>query len=199
MNHRELLHKGTVHSEHIVHFFDDDRSRVEVVSSFLADALAANRSVLVVARPRYWTAVSERLRRQAVAVGPDTRLVVLDAHATLASIMRDGLVSPQQFNATVAPLVRNLAVASPAGLSAYGEMVDILAAEGDLAGAQALECCWNDLAAQESFTILCGYASAHFAVKGCRDAMAAICGAHTTVRTDSADALGQWLVRSAVP
>jgi hypothetical protein len=187
-----------VQSEHIVHFFDDDRARVDAVAGYVADALAARCSVLVVARTSLWTAVSERLKRDGVEIDPAVRIVALDAQAVLAGLLSDGRVLREQFEATVVPLVHDLARVS-AGLKVYGEMVDILAAERNFTAACELEVCWNDLAMRESFTLLCGYASAHFASRNQRESLATVCTAHTSVRTDATDALGSWLVRSVAP
>jgi len=197
VTHRECLFRGHVQSEHIVHFFDDDRTRVEVVTGYVRDALARNASVLVVARDTHWRNIAAALARRGVVVGSDSRLVVLDARATLDQLMRHGRIEPALFDGTIRPLVRNLATATTAGLYAYGEMVDLLAAECDFEAAQALEACWNELAACESFTLLCGYAAAHFQAHAHREPFAAICAAHTSSRSDASDALGHWLLGSS--
>jgi hypothetical protein len=197
VTHRERLVRGQVRSEHIVHFFDDDAARARTVSSYITDALDRNQRILVVARPRLWSAVDTRLKREHVYVAGDPRLVVLDAYVALSGLMRHGSFDQDGFRRTVAPLVKGLA-ATPAGLCAYGEMVDILASEDNLAGACALERAWNELAAESSFTLLCGYAAAHFATTTePRGAIVEICAAHSQVRTDASDALGHWLVGGA--
>jgi hypothetical protein len=197
VTHRERLVRGQVRSEHIVHFFDDDVARVKTVSSYITDALDRNRRVLVVARPRLWSAIDTRLKREHIHAAGDPRLVVLDAYVTLSGLMRHGTLDMDNFRKTVAPLVKGLAE-TPAGLCAYGEMVDILAAEGNFRGACQLERVWNELTAETSFTLLCGYAAAHFATSTeHRDAIVEICAAHSHVRTDASDALGHWLVGGA--
>ena len=198
MNNREHLIRGGVCSQHIVHFFDDDAARVNAVGAFLADGLKAGKSVIAIVRPKYWTDIAELLQAQSVVVHADARLIVLDAHATLAGLMRHGQFEPSNFRKTVTPLVKSVAVASGAGMAAYGEMVDILASEGNFAAAEELEAAWNELAAETSMSLLCGYSSAHFSARGQRDALAAICRAHTDVRTDAVDALGSWLLRRAI-
>jgi hypothetical protein len=195
VTHREYLLRGDVHSEHIVHFFDDDAARVGVVTAFLSEALGQTQSVVVVARPKIWSKISAGLTARGADVAVNARLIVLDAYQTLAGMMRRGRFDPDLFHRTVAPLVRDAVAASPVGVSAYGEMVDILASEGNFTAAQELERVWNELASEVSFTLLCGYSSAHFASVHHRDAMMAICAAHSKVRTDSSDALGRWLVR----
>lgn len=196
---RERLFRGQVHSEHIVHFVDDDAARVKMIADFLAAALSKDASAVVIARRAYWPDVAARLVQRRIATSLDTRLVVLDAELTLAGLMRRGRVDHEAFESTVPPLVRSLAASSPAGLYAYGEMVDLLAAEGNFDGARELEESWNRLAAETPFTLLCGYSSAHFAAASTRDQLTAICGCHTKVRTDAADTLGQWIVGRTVP
>jgi MEDS: MEthanogen/methylotroph, DcmR Sensory domain len=191
--HRERLVRGTIHSEHIVHFFDDEPARAAVVGAFVEDALKHGRSVLLVARPELRSKVALHLKRARTSVSPDARLVVLDADVILGSFMTRGRFAPDLFEETVAPLVKTLAAASNAGLSVYGEMVDILAAERNFPAAEALEAAWNELTSRVSMTLLCGYASAHFAVAE-RECMSTICAAHSRVDTDSRDALGRWLL-----
>ena len=89
--------RGQVRSEHIVHFFDDDAARAKIVSSYITDALDRNQRVLVVARPRLWSAVDTRLKREHVYVAGDPRLVVLDAYVTLSGLMRHGSFDADSF------------------------------------------------------------------------------------------------------
>ena len=44
----------------------------------------------------------------------------------------------------------------------YGEMVNLLAARGDLRGALALEKAWNRAPSGAPVALLCGYSSSHF-------------------------------------
>jgi MEDS: MEthanogen/methylotroph, DcmR Sensory domain len=191
--HRERLLRGPTHSEHIVHFFDDESAREAAVGTFVEDGLKRGRSVLLVARPALWPKVALHLKRTRTSVSPDARLVVLDANVILGSLMRRGRFAPELFHENIAPLVKSLAAASVAGLAAYDEIVDILASEQNLRAAGELEKAWNGLAAQVSLTLLCGYGSAHFAVAE-RRLMSMICAAHSRVNTDSGDTLGRWLV-----
>src|SRR5947209_722265 len=102
--HRERLLRGTLRSEHIVHFFDDEVARQSVVTAFVEDALASRRSVLFVARPALWTKIASRLRKTRTAASPRKRLVVLDANVILGAMMRHGELQPELFAENVAPL-----------------------------------------------------------------------------------------------
>lgn len=187
-------------SNHLVHFFDDLRARVTTVSTYVAEALRRNRSVLVVARRAHWRRVAARLKRQATVAGPvdrKGRLVVLDADAVLSSLMRRGRLDKDLFRRTISPLVWKLAAVTPEGVAAYGEMVDILAAERNLPAVERLEESWNELMATAPLTLLCGYDSARFTTPSTQQAVGVICRAHHSVRTDAPDGLGRWLVEGA--
>jgi hypothetical protein len=196
--HAERLLHGRVESEHVVHFFDDDRARVNAVFEYVAKALLARRSVVVLARRSIWRRIAAGLKHDRIVPVGGARLLVLDATATVAGLMRCGYFAPELFRKTLVPIVKDVCLVAPVGVSAYGEMVDVLAAEGNFEAAQALEHAWNELAGEASFKLLCGYSSAHFAEMG-RHALAGICAAHSTVRTDSSDALGRWLVLGGRP
>jgi hypothetical protein len=119
------------------------------------------------------------------------RLVALDAATTLASFLRDE-PDPALFEEHVGTLVSRLA--KMGRLHVYGEMVDLLAEQGRLDTAHTLEQLWNKLAAAESFTLLCGYASAHFGDARDAEALHRICRAHTRSASDPSDLLATWLL-----
>jgi hypothetical protein len=72
--------------------------------------------------------------------------------------------------------------------------VDILAEEGNFGAALCLESLWNDLAARVSFTLLCGYASAHFASAETAQLLRGICAQHSHVAVAPEDAMAQWVL-----
>lgn len=199
---RERVVKGSVSSEHLVQLFDDSDSLATTVSDFLYSGWLTGQTLLVVARPDQWAVTS----RQMVSLGcpvadaiASGRLVVLDAATALASFTRNGFPRAELFDDEIGSLVRALAESNPAGLRIYGEMVDILAARADLAATEALERLWNDLGAQCSFTLLCGYSSANFADERTAAALQSICAAHTHTRVNESDLLGSWLLSGRRP
>jgi hypothetical protein len=129
----------------------------------------------------------------------DGRITVLNASATMARFMRRGAPDPELFRETVGTLMRQLAGSAPAGLYVYGEMVDLLAEEGNFHAAEQLEALWNELGTQCAFTLLCGYFAPHFAAPGAGNALDSICRAHSHVRTSAADPLGTWLIATDSP
>jgi len=193
---------GPAPSQHIVQLFDTKESLTDVLSRFVTDAVRQDASALVVARRRTWDAVAVCLVQQGMRVGEEIergRITVLNAAATMARLMRNGILDAGLFERVFGPLVERLVGTSPAGVYAYGEMVDLLAEEGDFDSASRLEALWNELGARYSFTLLCGYSAAHFASPTAGRALDAICRAHSHVRADAADPLGMWLIATDSP
>ncbi len=188
-----LLHLHR-HSEHLVQLFDEPDSRVEGAASFLYRGWVSGAPLLVVARPINWALILTRLNGKGCPVAEmaaEGRLVVLDAVATLASFVEDS-PEPGLFHELIGATVARLSKFGR--LYAYGEMVDILAEQARFDTAHELEMLWNQLAARESITLLCGYASAHFGDVRDAEALHRICRAHTGVQADEADLLGTWLL-----
>jgi hypothetical protein len=199
MTHRERVLHGTVASEHLVQLFDEPETRIEAVAQFLFHGWRAGSPLLVVARAANWAPIAARLEALGCPVAAtvaEGRLVALDAATTLASFLRDE-PDAALFEEHVSGLVSRLG--KTGRLYAYGEMVDILAEQGRLDSAQALEMLWNDLAARESFTLLCGYASAHFGDVRDAQALHRICRSHTRVASDPTDLLATWLLNDRQP
>ena len=200
--HRECVVRGHVTSEHLVQLFDDTESLAQTVADFLYAGWVKGQTLLVVARPLGWAATLKQLLvlgcnvQEATASG---RLLALDAGTTLAGFSKNGLPCADLFHEQVGGLVRHLSASNPAGLQIYGEMVDILAAQGDYVAAHQLEELWNDLGAHCPFTLLCGYSSANFADPRTASALQAICRSHTHATVKPTDLLGAWLLSGRQP
>jgi len=195
--HHESSARGNVSTEHIIQLFDTADSLASVVSAFLHEGWQRGDHLVVVAKPGHWARTSQRLERrgcpvpQAIKSG---RLTVLDAATAVARITRLGIIDRQLFLDHVGALVGRLVAESSGSVRIYGEMVELLAEEGDLRGAQLLERLWNELSERQPFTLLCGYSAAHFIGGHALPALHAICSAHTRVQTHTSDLLGNWLI-----
>jgi hypothetical protein len=118
--------------------------------------------------------------------------MVFDAHETLGGIMTRGLPDRARFSARIGSVV--LERCSHGRVRAYGELVDVLAEEGNFAAAIALERLWNDLLAERPFALMCGYCSTHFGNALASSALAEICACHSRVDTAPDDFLGTFLI-----
>jgi multidrug efflux pump subunit AcrA (membrane-fusion protein) len=185
-------------TEHLVQLFDDSDSRAAAVSRFVADGLRQGDSLLIVITQDNWNEVARRLRSLGAAwekAMSDGQLTVRDAAAARASVMRNGRPDRDLFNETIATLVSQLN-SRDRHLRIYGEIVDLLATEGDYRGAQQLEQLWNELGRRESFTLFCGYAAVNFGDPGTAEALQQICRAHSRVRSNPRDVLGTFLLHA---
>jgi hypothetical protein len=199
MSVRERVVRGSVVSEHIVQFFDSNESRAECVAEFLGEGIADGEPAIVVARPSNWAATLECLEDRGVPVRralDEGMLVVKDAEDTLRRICRYEVPDPSAFEQVVGKAIAGLA---PRGgrVRAYGEMVDILAQNAELADAIKLEALWNKLGERTPFFLLCGYSAAHFVATSTHRALRDICGAHSSVHRHPQDPLATWLLNSA--
>jgi hypothetical protein len=185
-------------SEHLCQFFDSDESRAKAVSAFIAQGLRLNEQLVVIARPVHWAAIIDRLESANVPASRELasgRLIVKDAMDSLRRLSSGGRPSAELFDQVIGAPVRVLSASRR--VRAYGETVDILAQRGDLHAALELEALWNGLAESCSLSLMCGYSAAYFVAPGTHTALRGICAAHTLVRCDDQDALGNWLLNTA--
>ncbi len=181
--------------EHWVQLFDTEASLADAVARFLRDGWQSGESLIAIVRDRHRPLIAARLL--ALGVAPQQlvetgQLEFSSAESALASLMRQGRPDPDRFEALVGGRVRERAGHGP-GLRVYGEIVDLLADENDLASAQTLEALWNDLGQETAFTLFCGYSAVNFGDPATRPSLLAICRAHSEVRSNPRDPLGAFL------
>ena len=174
---------------HAVHFYDRDYGAREV-AAFLAEAIEAGGTALVIATPEHRRAIVEALAstsaadpQAAIDVG---RLVLLDAADTLAAICGGGEPTYEGLRREVGPLL------APNGslgarVRAYGEIVDLLAQASRFDAAVALESAWNRLLLEHPVELLCGYQLSAFDREGDSQAFRHTCAAHARVRVAGED------------
>jgi diguanylate cyclase (GGDEF)-like protein/PAS domain S-box-containing protein len=141
---------------HAVYFYDGDDDLLPPLAGYLSAGLYAD-SVLVIATPEHRRALHDRLDETYLASArADGRYLELDAAETLDRFMRDGSPDPDLFDMVVGGLVSRSA-ATHGRVRAYGEMVALLWAEGNLSAAMELERLWDSLQERTPFPLLCAY------------------------------------------
>ena len=149
------------HAGHLVQMYGKDPAPlVRSVGRYLADGLAAGEGAVAIATERHRDAFLGEL--QALGADPaaaqrDGRLVVLDAHETLARFVVDGQPDRELFEAAVHPVLSALSARCPLGVRAYGEMVGVMWEAGQFAAAIRLEEFWNALLLGGGFRLFCAY------------------------------------------
>ena len=127
------------------------------VASYAAEGLQGGAAVLLITTEAHGAAIKAALAAQSIdlaAAALSGQLQILGARPLLAGIMLGGLPDEQLFRELVgAPLER--ARGRFGRLRVYGEMVDLLWAEGNRRAALRMEELWNDLLRERGIPLLC--------------------------------------------
>ena len=170
-------------SDHFVQFYENDDYLVDSVSGFVGAALTQQKASVVIATAEHGAALQRKLAACGVDVskaGAAGRYILLDAAETLAKFMVDGSPDPQRFKDTVGAVIARLAQGGQR-IHAFGEMVALLWADGNRAGAIRLEELWNELGKQHRFALFCAYPIDGFDDKSLAEPFSGVCACHSRV------------------
>jgi hypothetical protein len=178
--------QGSPSGGHAVHVYQDVSELVGSVGAYVTAGFEAGEPAVVIATSEHWELFAADLVRRGwnAADAEQRRLLArADADATLATFMDGGLPSAHRFEQVVGALLDRVAEGHPGRrIRAFGEMVDVLCAEGEPKAALALEELWNDLARTRDFSLLCGYQLDLFDRSAQVSPLPGVCRAHTHVR-----------------
>jgi len=146
--------------EHFAQVYEADTALIDAVSNFVRRALEDDGAAIVIVTEAHLTDLCAAWRAMSVdfaAASERGQLVVLDAKATVASLMgASGLPERELFFQTIEPVVA-VAKANYRHVVAFGEMVSLLWESGNFEGAMLLEDFWIELGQAHAFTLFCGY------------------------------------------
>jgi hypothetical protein len=166
---------------HLVQFYSDTERLAESLSSLYAEPLLRGETVVVVAGKEHRQALDDALDGAGVNLTAEYRsgrYLPIDAEDALAGFMTTTGPDEARFRSTVGSAVLT-ARWRTGSVHAYGEMVGVLAARGDLAAALELEALWIRLIHEHPFRLLCGYPRA--VVGDANPVFDGICGVHEAV------------------
>ena len=170
-------------SDHFVQFYETDAFLVDAVGEFIGTALRAGEAGVVVATPAHREGLEARLQAAGLDVAAARaggRYVALDAAETLARFMVDGAPDPGRFREVVGGIIAR-AAEGRRHVRIFGEMVALLAVEGNHTAALRLEELWNDLQQTHAFSLFCAYPMAHLGGEARAELLGNVCAAHTRV------------------
>jgi hypothetical protein len=171
--------------QHAVQFYERDDFLLEGVTRFVAAGISDGDCSIVIATKAHRTDLEARLVRRGLDLNAARRrgsYIALDAADTLAKFMVGAAPDPAKFAQVVGALIERSIQGPPLRrVRAFGEMVALLWAEGNSAGAIELERLWNDLAPRQNFSLLCGYPMQAFAGPEHDRGFAAVSAAHAHV------------------
>lgn len=172
---------------HSVHFYDQDEVLIARLSNIITSAVETGNSVLIVATQEHRSRLVKALEQRLSSLrGLETegRLILVDAEETLSLFMVDGSPDPELFRTSMGELVKTAKLAAwngHRGLTAFGEMVALLAERGNLRGALKLEALWNELLNDKTFHLHCAYPRSLFSTEESRSLFGAVCESHSHV------------------
>jgi excisionase family DNA binding protein len=181
-----------VDGEHYVQFYESDDFLLESVGEFVAGALHAGDAAIIVATADHRAGLEATLLRDGhdlQALRSANQFVALDAAECLSRFVRDGTADKTLFAELIGPLIQR-ASEGQRRVRIYGEMVALLAADGQHAATIGLEQLWNDLQQHYAFSLLCGYPMDRFGGEALAELLGSVCAAHSrVVPTESYTAL----------
>ncbi len=167
------------HDEHFVQFYEKDDFLIDSLCRFVTDGLEANETVVVVATDEHLNTLNRRLSERSldvVAAITTGNYVPLSAETTLAEIKSNGRLSADRFRDVVGNTILQTRI-SGRRLRVFGELVNLLCAEGDVESAIQLEDLWNGLKLTQPLSLYCAYSMQGFSEQSISD----VCRTHTRV------------------
>ena len=168
---------------HVVQFYDSEAFLVDCVSSFLATALTAGETAIVVATPAHRRSFDAALEASGIdlsAARRDGHYITRDAAEMLDTFMVDGAPDACRFSDAIGSVVAH-ATAGGRRVRVFGEMVALLWDEGDVSATLRLEELWNELAERQAFSLLCAYPSQTFLDAPGEPHLREVCARHAGV------------------
>lgn len=179
--------RSSIHCQHDVQFYFDERFLIRSLSSFVRDAFDSGTSTIIVATRSHCASLADQLRRDGADLTSaieQGRYVALDASETLSRFMIDGTPDETLFRECIGDVITASTYSTShdkARVAIYGEMVSVLWQRGETKAALRLEQLWNQISAEYSFHLLCGYPIASFDRDDYSELFSHICREHDLV------------------
>ncbi|MGH9574146.1 MAG: MEDS domain-containing protein, partial [Candidatus Acidiferrales bacterium] len=152
--------------DHIVQLYQDQQFLNRAVCRFAAAAIANGEGVILVPTVAHWDAFRPRLESEGVDVKAAEKrgqLTIVDANDLLPTFMRDGMPESPVFMGLAANVVSQ---ARRGGrytkVRWWGEMVNILWEQGEVAASMNLEDQFDQLAHEQDIAIFCSFLMDNF-------------------------------------
>lgn len=177
-------HLGASDARHTVLLYEEEAYLIDRLAEYFRPSLESGNAVVVIATESHLGMLESRLMELGVDLPlakSDGRYLPLEVVATLPHFMEDGIIDVGAFIDLVGAAIENASANSyepELPVSIFGELVAVLAADGDVESAVVIEEFWNDPAATRSFTLLCAYPLAVFAQEHDAESFVAICDLH---------------------
>ena len=168
---------------HVVQFYESEALLIEAVAEFLDGALQRGDAAIVVATEAHRAGIEERLRGKGADLDgacAARRYLWLNAAEARQRIVIKGRLQPERFSALIEQLLTR--VTGPGRRPrVFGEIVALLAQEGQHDAARQVEELWGELQRRYSFSLLCGYPMAAVGSQALAKFFGEVCAQHAQV------------------
>jgi hypothetical protein len=166
--------------EHVVQIYENDEVFLDLLAGFVSSGLHAGECAVVIATADHLTALNERLAGLGYSVPSlisQTQYIPLDAEETLSGFMVNDWPDEYLFHKVISEVLVK-AKTNNRKVRAFGEMVAILWAKGQVGATVRLEHLWNKFCENEAFCLFCAYPQSGFTGDAAESVMH-ICSAHS--------------------
>ena len=178
------LLKNPSGKEHIAQIYNDRNALAEMVVYYASHGINNKEGVIIAAREENIKLFNHRLKQNYIDIEKyisKGQLIFISAENAKQSIMKDNEPSRENFEYSIGKIIHDLKLKFPE-IRVYGEIVDILAADGNVKAAIALENFWNDLIEKYSFRLFCAYRQRNLKnLSGADINIETICCQHTSL------------------
>jgi hypothetical protein len=173
--------------DHVLQIYENDDAFLDTLAGFVGGGINANDACVVIATKVHLNMLEDKLRSHGLSIPAlvdDHRYIPLDAEDMLSTFMVGGWPDEQEFNKAISAVLKKARGINDRKIRAFGEMVAILWAQGNVGATVNLEHLWNKFSASQSFCLFCAYPKAGF-TQDITDSARHICSAHTKMISGS--------------
>jgi PAS domain S-box-containing protein len=172
---------------HSIQFYENDDFLLDGLSGFIGAALLAGDSAMVIATKAHREGLDRRLTSRGLNLEPaiqESRYLAFDAAETKSKFIVDGKIDEGRFSRLVDSMIKQIGEAAQLEhhpVAIFGEMVNLLWAEGKSDVAIELEHRWSELARAYAFHVHCAYPIHFFSQERDSVLLHTLCSEHSLV------------------
>lgn len=149
------------HPYHHMEIYKDETALAGIVARLALQARHVGQPMLIIATASNRRQIDAALKALAPE-GDTSDIEMLDSHQALQDILVDGRPDPLRFKEVIGTILTRLCENQrPCVPIVFADMVDVLVRSDNTSAALAMEILWNRLAADHTFSLLCGYTAAN--------------------------------------
>ena len=167
-------------SEHVVQIYENDKVFLVLLHGFVTEGFNTGDCVIVIATLSHLQALSKKLSDSGFNPSElEARKIYfpLEAEVILSKFMVNDWPDESLFNKVITDLILNAKI-GVRQFRAFGEMVALLWARGQIGATVRLEHLWNKFCVNQAFCLFCAYPQSGF-TQNAGESLAHICQAHS--------------------